>query len=298
MESRDLQRIKQAFAQKIEKELRLLIEEKHLYQSVRLSRENLEPSVREALKTIESKNATADAEKIIEALLEASWIATDPSSNKSRLVPQGHNEGPFESLEFQIVSVKARCGNCGEISPMNLKRTTDAVAGIWDKSGFSTENDHSVYTFAFQCQSCREGIEIFTVARKAEKLTLVGRSPMEKVEVPSFIPRDQRKYYSGAHVAFNSGQVLPALFMLRTFIEQYVRAVTDASSDQADKVLEEYMAGLPDDFKSRFPSLKKVYSELSDAIHRADESESLFVDGSEKIERHFDAKRLFDLQAS
>jgi hypothetical protein len=297
VEGEDLYKIKQAFAQKIEKELRLLIEEKHLYQSVRLPREDLEPAVREALETIES-NATPDAGKIAEALLEASWIATDPSDNRSRLIPSGHNEGPFDSLEFQIVSVRARCGNCGELSPMNLKKTTDAVAGIWDKSGFSTEDDHSVYTFAFQCQSCRTGIEIFAVARKREKFTLVGRSPMERVEVPSFIPRDQRKYYSGAHIAFNSGQVLPALFMLRTFIEQYARAVTNASSDLADEVLEKYMADLPEDFKSRFPSLKKVYGELSDAIHHADESESLFIDSYKKIEKHFDAKRLFDLRTS
>jgi hypothetical protein len=77
-----------------------------------------------------------------------------------------------------------------------------------------------------QCQACRTNVIVLLVHRKGDKLQLVGRSEFEEVEVPQYIPKAQTQFYSQALIALNSGQVLPALFLLRTLIEQHMRTVT------------------------------------------------------------------------
>ena len=56
-----------------------------------------------------------------------------------------------------------------------------------------------------------------------------------------------------------------------------------------------YQSTLPQDFKSRFPSLKDVYGKLSAAIHSADENAALFDDSCSKVKKHFEARRLFEI---
>lgn len=46
---------------------------------------------------------------------------------------------------------------------------------------------------------------------------------------------------------------------------------------------------------SRFPSLSDLYGKLSDAIHAAEASNTLFEGALKDIEEHFEARRLFKL---
>ncbi len=296
-------KIEQAFVEEVITAVKTLIEEKHLYQSVSLSPERLRAVVEKPL--VEMLRAAVDlpglhykptAEQIVGDLLKASWVTVNPASPRQGGYLIEHNNDPVDHLKFHIKNIRTHCGSCDENSPMNLVAATDAIARLSDWVDVTIPNDHSVYTFVFQCQSCRVGIEVFIVARRGRKFTLVGRSPMEQVKVPYFIPKDVHKYYSGAVIAFNSGQILPALFMLRTLVEQYLRGeMTTVSSEKIDKVIDAYMDSLPNDFTDRFPSLKDVYGKLSNAVHCANESADLFHESREKIERHFDARRVFEM---
>ena len=131
------------------------------------------------------------------------------------------------------------------------------------------------------------------VARNGRKIQLVGRSEFENVKVPSSIPKEQKVFYSQALIAFNCGQVLPALFLLRTLIEQHMRAVTGRAELRGDELCDEYNKTLDADFKERFASFKEVYGKLSDAVHRADQNESLFQSELERVRLHFDGLDLF-----
>jgi hypothetical protein len=140
---------------------------------------------------------------------------------------------------------------------------------------------------------------VFLVTRKTKqdgvKLQLTGRSVFEQVEVPTYIPKEQAKFYSGALVAFNSGgQVLPALFMLRTLIEQHMRSQTGKQELRGDDLCDEYAKGLDGGFKAKFPSFKDIYGELSNALHAAVEDEELFESERKRIESHFRGKQTFD----
>ena len=285
----------------VEEKLKILLEEKHLYQSVRLSYDALVNRVSVELTNTYFPDVTNSSQFIADSLLNSSWHVDDPGKSRKGYIAFGDIPDLLESLEFKIAGIRTNCGNCNKVSPMNLIKATEVVSDSRSQTDFKLDKDHNVYTFAFQCQNCRAGIEVFIVARKYDKLTLVGRTPMERVQTPESIPNKQKKYYSGAIMAFNSGQVLPALFMLRTFIEQYTRTIVrqvepdKAELDKVDVILKKYMEGLPDNFNSRVPSLKDVYNYLSIAIHEADESEDLFRESRTKIEKHLNTKRLLGL---
>src|SRR3990167_9053700 len=151
-----------------------------------------------------------------------------------------------------------------------------------------------VFVFSFLCQSCKALPEFFMVRREANKLILAGRSPIEHVDVPKVFPKELRQFFSGAIIAHQSGQTLAGLFLLRTFIEQWVKKC-GATQERADEALKWYGTTLPEDFRSWFPSLEYLYSQLSASIHAAEASQELFNEAALDIERHFDARRLFEL---
>jgi hypothetical protein len=131
---------------------------------------------------------------------------------------------------------------------------------------------------------------------------LAGRYPIEVLPTPKCLPKEQRKYYSNAMIAHHAGQTLAGLFLLRVFIEQFWRtipAVQTIIQNQPKATGDEqgtaYQSTLPDDFKSRFPSLRDIYDKLSAALHSADENAALFDEACSKIEKHFAARKLFEL---
>lgn len=129
------------------------------------------------------------------------------------------------------------------------------------------------------------------------KITLCGRAPMEHTEVPPHIPKQQSKFYRDAIVAYQSGKTLAGLFYLRTVIEQFIRSANgpDYEELKADEAIERYIKRLPDDFKKRFPTLKPQYEKLSSAIHAAKEDAYLFDTSLDEINKHFQARQIFEL---
>lgn len=55
------------------------------------------------------------------------------------------------------------------------------------------------------------------------------------------------------------------------------------------------MDSLPDDFKKRFPSMRELYTQLSDDIHQANGPKILFEEVKEKINEHFKARELYKI---
>ncbi len=136
---------------------------------------------------------------------------------------------------------------------------------------------------------------MFIVRRENFKLTLSGRAPIEHIEIPRTIPKNIQRFYSGAIVAYQSGQTLAGIFLLRTLIEQWAKSVATEKDLQADEAIDSYLITLPDDFKGRFPSLRVLYGELSLDIHTATGSAELFEKARNQIDEHFEARRLFKI---
>lgn len=280
---------------KVEDVLRRLFEEKHLYQSERLSRD--------AIKAAAIASEAGNRESLfatIDSALDSDWRALGEISaqqfDRGRIV-----SGTPAVVAFCVDSIKSSCSTCRKVMPFNLITSVEVLEGRSRRANGS-ESQCQDFVFVYQCQGCRSVPDVFLVRRQADKLTLCGRAPIEFVEVPPYVPREVRRHYSGAIVAFQSGQVLPALFLLRVLIEQFVRGSLEPDKEdkrvdgqRADEAIEAYGRTLDEDFRSRFPSLKEVYSNLSLAVHAAEESSEVFQDSLAKIEKHFDARRLYEL---
>lgn len=273
------------FAGTISTALRSLLQEKHLYQKLTIPVDDLVNRCSVRLHAEDKKTFAVHAG----AYLQSLWFPADPEL-------KGRLHAVSNAVFFQVPHVKMYCTQCERTEPFNSIAATeffslsDGKARVLDQG----LNVIQVYGLSFMCQSCKRVPEIFIVRRQATKFIICGRAPIEAVQVPEAIPKETRKYFSDAIVAHQSGQTLAGLFLLRVFIEQWARYL-GATQTKIDQALDWYATLLPEDFKQRFPSLSKLYADLSDALHAADASDELFVHTLGGLVEHFEARKLFKL---
>jgi hypothetical protein len=265
--------------------VQILISEKHLYQSHAVAK----PTHTADPRTLrEYQEFVAAAEK-------SSWNVEMLGLQHSKSI------GMHDTWWSAPQSAKLYCEVCERVeafAPILSVELTPQNSGASLAFGapllrFGRE-DQNEYALKFVCQSCKKTTSAFLIRRDGFRLTLTGRSPMEHVEVPGFIPKDLRQYYTVAVVAHQSGQTLCGLFMLRTMLEQWTYKQDPGKTD-AVSAMESYMASLPSAFKQQFPSMAALYGSLSAAVHRAEASSALFERSIGEILEHFDARGLFKL---
>lgn len=277
-----------------------LLENKHLYQSVNIKFPSFEVAYKKVSEIPNLKktqpDALAECQHIYNSLPEFGWRINSPKTTNYMALGSGGipNKRDVE-IEFTPTTIKIFCPTCDRIEPHNFYYGIDFFRPIREPYD-ELPNDFQVFLLSYECQSCKNTPPVFVVRREKVKITLSGRVPMEQVVVSKIIPKNQKKFFSDAIIAYNSGQILAGKFLLRTFIEQYVREVTEnKTSRDIDVLLEKYAEVLPKDFRDRFPSLADIYSRLSVDVHKADSTPELFVECQLLIEEHFEAKKVFKL---
>ena len=266
-----------SFQERITESLRALLETRHLYQSVRVDHDSeLEETI---LETLVPKAEKPGPHKVARILFnkvvkeEWEWQAS---------LPMDLRDPP---LLLEPPDVKLYCTECQRREPFNHQATHTLVR----------HPGTQVWAMVYVCQSCKGVPEVFLVRRDNLKLTLTGRAPIEDVALPRGVPKQVAKFLVAARLAFRSRQILPALFMLRTVIEQWARFATCSKATSADKLMDEYMARLPTKVASSFPSMRRLYDQLSDSLHLAEESEELYVRAEAEIVQHFEALRVYEV---
>lgn len=287
----------------IENAFLLLLENKHLYQSVEIATSGFSGFIdRESKKELALRSMIAPGRsggmpfKSREQILEdCKTNAEENLRTRHYQMRFGNNPVQASSIVISVPTIKAICQNpgCGGLWPHNacpdpsfFIPSTQIVSGL-----------RQIFVLQYQCQTCKKEPISFLVKRDGLKLTLTGRSPMEAIEIPRFLPKHVRKFYRGALLAFNCGAVLPGIFMLRTMIEQHMRVTVNAGENKmtGDELTEAYAETIHPDFVRRFQSLKPVYSSLSETIHAAvDDNPELFDCERLKILAHFEAKEAFE----
>lgn len=266
--------------------LKLLLENKHLYQSALIDLGNVANELAEK----------EDSQFANSFLLQVSELSRPPWRILDRANPPANDPGT-SAIVLKVPDVKMFCHTCDRIEAFNSVSADEFLhRGASGKSFGSVFQQIQVFVLSFLCQSCKAVPEVFLVRREGFKLTLSGRTPTELVDVPKVIPKRMRQFYGSAVIAHQSGHTLAGVFMLRTLVEQWARSQVGDGSKQADYVMEAYMSSLPDDFKQRFSSLRALYSELSIDIHAATGSEKLFEKARGQVTEHFEARHLFRLK--
>ena len=150
-----------------------------------------------------------------------------------------------------------------------------------------------LFVLQYLCQGKRT-LQTFVVRRENWELILEGRSPMEHVEVPSFIPKPERHLFRDALIAMHGGKPLAALSYLRAFTEQFARRFTGlVGKVTGEEIMAAYSESLPSAHRDPMPSLRQWCERLSEAVHEAKDDSELAEQTRAETERHFDIRRVF-----
>jgi hypothetical protein len=275
-------------------QVKVLLEEKHLYQKVMVNPDPIEDEI--------MRHVVADSQSVVR--LEIRKIRrnrlTPTSGGNLRLVPV--SGGPEEVIPaLPLSNVRLFCKTCKErniFAPVWYYDVSNELLKPHRESHFETTADiffNQLVFVAFQCQLCKGLPEGFLIRRDGWRLSLDGRSPIEHVQLPVYIPPDEANLFRDALIAWFTGKQLAAVFYLRAFIEQFARRVTAMKGVRktGDEIMETYAQTLPPDKRPHLPSLKEWYDKLSEPLHTADEraAEKLFDEARVAIENHFDIRR-------
>lgn len=259
----------------VSRAIKRLLNTKHLYQNVRI--------------TDEFKEDNQEVDIDIQFLLTSSDIVF---SGSQALRAAG------SSIYVSLTNIETFCTTCNERRPFaSISATSFPYQGTKTEFGQLPPSCQTLH-IGFCCQSCELEQVDFLISRKAEKLTISGRWPVENQPAPQYIPKAQQGFYSKAIITHNAGFTLAALLYLRVVIEQFWRSLELVDSKQrmtGDEFGSIYKSTLPDDFNNRFPSLTDIYDQLSGALHAANSDAALFDDSLMKLNRHFDGRRVYDL---
>lgn len=286
---------------------RTLIEGKHLYQSVDVNMAEIEAVAgllvsKYGRRTTGSilpgsvKPAPTPADYILTGktiMANASWGCNITAGGVDALLAAMINDKP-KIVRFEMPeTIHTHCRFCKEVWPFNPVHSLGKV---------ETSGTDQWFFFAYACQSCKKEPVRFLVRRQGLKLRLCGRDPISEVTAPDVLPKEQRDHFASSAVACGAGQTLAGIFFLRVFVEQFYRAMPTVAAMlvkdprlTGDAMGELYLDTLPQDFKVRFPSLRVVYSELSEAIHGAKADLPLYQKSAASIIEHFEARKLFKL---
>lgn len=285
-------------------QLRLLLETKHLYQKVSLQPNELLAELAPPFPKKDSLGHIGEDENETFRRLASAFL--DERLTVSDKLVFNDKKRPVRCLV--VGNVKLFCAKCSgkeAFRPIWFQDVTSQIQLLYQqqtivvtpsfKVSFSATFQHIV--LVFQCQRCESTPEAFLMKRDATDLYLEGRSPIEHVEIHPSLPKNEGKWFRDAIVAHQSGKTLAGLFYLRTFVDQFGRRMTGMLNDKksGEEIMSAYSETLPLKVRDSAPSLKDWYEKLSEAIHGAKEDAPLFDSAKEKIEEHFEFRRLYKL---
>src|SRR5262249_48182223 len=159
-------------------------------------------------------------------------------------------------FSFLIPTIRLACKFCKDTLSVHNSGFPEERMLYTNFSKNSGAEICEVFTFPFECQACKGEPIFYLVRREGLKFTITGRSHFPKVAMLKSLPEEEVSYFRGAIIGHATGQILAALFLLRVFIEQYMRRVTKTTGKiTGDELADKYASLLPSDFPQRFDSL-------------------------------------------
>jgi hypothetical protein len=302
----NIQQLDGRIATAVSKAFKQLLSEKHLYQYVEIDLSFIPEFAQLIFRgystvlissgRVAKRSTFADAIAYCETKVKGTWCPQDIKSETINF------QDGREPIKFGLPTINTFCRQCGDGWPFNPVPSSSYFMACPDGNQFSFSAQDEVYLLGYQCQQCKENLVHFLVHREVNKLRLAGRYPLEVLPTPKVLPKGVSEYFGKAMIAHHAGQTLAGLFLLRVFIEQFWRTVHEVQElikgqprATGEELGEKYQSTLRTEIRSGFPSLKDIYGKLSEAIHAASDDAKLFDDSCQKIQKHFDARRLYDM---
>jgi len=294
--SETVDKAKREIIDEYSRSLKILLETKHLYQKVTIDFDSVKGKFR---KQVQPQDA-AHLLYFDKALGEFAQERLAPSHVVLVAVSRGVPGQVLATLLLK--NIKIYCNKCKSSEVFQPVWFVDAANEILKRNvtgelmEYPLKDNFQMVLLVFQCQLCKSDPEGFLIRRAGHSLYLEGRSPIEHVSLPAYIPKQESRLFSDAIIAFNAGKILAGLFYLRAFIEQFARRQTKTVGKvTGDVIMESYGKLLPEDLRNRIPSLKECYEKLSIPIHLAEDNVDVFENVRLEIDRHFDMRRVHSI---
>jgi len=206
------------FSDAIAAGIKELIEHKHLYQSIIVTFPPFDVVYQNValipFLTGINKHTLKECQLIYDSANEFQWHVESPvESRRAEYHTDNVPKRTIAIIDFIPPTIKTLCSICESIQPYNFTHGIDFSKDFREINNHENPIDVQIFMLAYQCQACKSLPEVFMIRREKMKLIQSGRTPMEQVEIPKFIPKAQRKYFSDAIFAFNSGQTLAGKFL-------------------------------------------------------------------------------------
>ena len=276
-------------------QIKILFEEKHLYQKV-----CVDPTP--ILTAVLAHAIDADATKAV-IIRACSNNLVPNAGSPGRSIPSEGGTDIIITALLPLPNVRLFCTKCDERNVFRPVWYRDVSSELLRQpqradGPFETTDDiHSnqVFFVALQCQHCKGLPEGFIIRRAGWKFSLEGRAPVEQIQVPAYVPKTEANLFRDALVARFTGKNLAAAYYLRAFIEQFARRLTGLRGVRktGDEIMDAYAQTVPADKRSVLPSLKEWYDKLSEPLHLAEDEMAgkVFDDARSAIENHFEIRR-------
>lgn len=272
-----------------------LLEHKHLYQSVSVDPNQVVSELASHVYGDDRQRFAAEARRIVN---ESRF---SPSSSRLYAAERSGGQTPIPVLLLRNVKIFCKmCDGSETAAPMWYTEMTNELNKsrllAHPGSDWSVPVGYQLFLLAYKCLRCDSTPTTFLIRRDGWRFYLDGRSPMEQLLVPPFLPKQEQQYFRDALIASHGGKTLAALFYLRVFIEQFARRQTGISGKvTGEMIMSKYGEQLPLEHRDRMPSLKHWYDQLSGALHEAREDADLLERARQEIEHHFDIRRVFKI---
>lgn len=291
-----------AVAARVQDAIRRLLEGKHLYQSVDVETDDLIAAAAGARYSKPSPSVAGSPSRVSTQSMDTHVRSKLKAQIEEGLRKQWEfGDSPEGELGMRLVvelpSIEVVCRNKSCRDTKKAHNPVDSGA-VWRKGSLRDERQVEVYHLVYQCQICRQEPLVFLVRRKGAKVTLIGRSVIERVDIADYVPRHVAEYYSQALISYQSRFPLAGIAYLRTVVEQHIKQVTGIQGrPTSDELGEAYSKLLNDNFpRSGTASLNTVYEELSEKLHGADADDEQFVKSLDDINKHFRLLQVFPLK--
>jgi hypothetical protein len=290
-----------ALSAETSKELKNLLENKHLYQKVtvdvdlivQIARKGLPSPIGRESDDYEYLQSVRSFEYQTYAL---SNIDVCPVAEES--VTGLMNEYENGTVLVPTQNVKIYCPACtsNEIfKPVQILDVTSDKHGIL-RVKTPPAKHFQLFCLTYQCQRCHTTPQGFLIRRENWSFYLDGRSPFEHIERPKYLPDAEWHFFRDAMIGLRGGKTLAALFYLRTFIEQFARRQTGIKDRKTgDEIMRAYKEALLPAHRDHMPSLSTLYDQLSAALHTAEDSTQLFEKVMEEVEQHFQIRKVYKM---
>jgi hypothetical protein len=188
------------------------------------------------------------------------------AENQVCLVEVGGSGEERWELTLVVENVKLFCSECDSsevFKPVFYRDLTNELAkgqrhSYREGPEVPLPDGFQLFAILLQCQRCTRKPEAVLVRREGWRLSLHGRSPMEHVDVPKFIPKKESYFFRDAIVAAHGGKTLAGLFYLRVFIEQFARRVIGETGIDASIFKSAAVDDMTEQHKSRQRSNRKL----------------------------------------